>query len=96
MAKAPGVELKETDLSTIVSGDSLTIGAIVIWSKKGPFEERVLVTSTKRFRELFGNEEPGEDGLVGPYQSILWLSNIEGHTAIVGINNCLYTVANIV
>lgn len=62
MAKAPGVELKETDLSTIVSGGSPTIGAIVIWSKKGPFEERTLVTSTKRFRELFGNEEPGMYG----------------------------------
>ncbi|MBA7571759.1 hypothetical protein ES708_13527 [subsurface metagenome] len=45
---------------------------------------------------LGGDKELGEDGLVGLYQSILRVSDIEGYTAIVGINNCLNTVANVV
>ncbi|MBA7670677.1 hypothetical protein ES703_78823 [subsurface metagenome] len=43
-----------------------------------------------------GDEELGENSLVGLYQGILWLGDIEGYTALVGINNYFNTVANIV
>lgn len=67
MVKNAGTELRETDLSTIVAGPGATIGAAVIWSEKGPFEERFYATSTKRFREKFGAEAPG---LLGHYSVI--------------------------
>ena len=64
MAKNAGLDLRETDLSTIVTGPGGTFGAACIWSEKGPFEERFLATSTKQFREVFGAEKPG---LIGHY-----------------------------
>lgn len=66
MAKNAGLELKETDLSTIVTGPGGTFGALVIDSDKGPVG-RTLVTSTKQFRELYGSEAPGK---LGHYSAI--------------------------
>ncbi|GAH12812.1 unnamed protein product, partial [marine sediment metagenome] len=37
-------------------------------------------------------KELGEDSLVCPYQSILWVGDIQGDAAIVGINNCFNAV----
>jgi hypothetical protein len=62
MAKNAGLTLTEEDVSTIVSGPGQTIGAVVIRSKKGPLNSRFLATSTKRFREKYGDEEPGYYG----------------------------------
>lgn len=61
MAKNAGLELKETDLSTVVTGPGGTYGALVIESDKGPLT-RELMTSTKRFREKYGDEAPGKYG----------------------------------
>ncbi len=61
MAKNAGLELKETDLSTVVTGPGGTFGALVIESDKGPLT-RQLMTSTKRFREVYGAEAPGKYG----------------------------------
>lgn len=77
MAKNAGLALKETDISTVVTGPGGTVGAAVIWSKKGPFEERFFATSTKQFREVFGAEEPGMLGhysaLAALQQGPLWI-----------------------
>ncbi len=37
-----------------------------------------------------------EYSLIGLYQAVLRVSNIEGYTAVIGIDNRLDTVANIV
>lgn len=62
MVKNAGLDLRETDLSTVVTGLGDTVGAAVIWSEKGPFEERFFATSTKQFREKYGSEAPGFNG----------------------------------
>ncbi len=74
MAKRPGLDLRETDLSTIVRGGATSTGALVLWSKRGPFEERTLVGSTKEFRDKFGAEEPT---FFGHYTAISFLAQSE-------------------
>ena len=56
MAKhsSAGVYVKEYDLSQTVRAATLSIGAIVGSSRKGPVNQRTLITSTKQFLQTFG------------------------------------------
>jgi len=67
MAKAPGLDFREKDQSTVVLADGDTVGAVVFWAKKGPFQQRFLSDNTKLFRDTYGNEEPG---MYGHYTAI--------------------------
>lgn len=53
-----GVYVKELDLSQRVAAASISIGAIVGESDKGPVMERTLVTSVRQFIEIFGKPNP--------------------------------------
>ena len=50
---SPGVAVSEIDLTTIVPSVATTPGAVVIVSKWGPAEERILVESERTLLELF-------------------------------------------
>ena len=53
--------------------------------------------STNALRHLIkGEEEPGEDALVGPNQGILRVSDIEDDISIVGVDNRLHAVTDVV
>jgi hypothetical protein len=62
MAKAPGLDFEERDQSTVVVASGDTVGALVLWAKRGPFQQRFYATHTKLFRDTYGNEEPGMNG----------------------------------
>ncbi len=49
-----GVYVKEYDLSQTVRPATLSIGAVVGASRKGPVNERTLITSQKQFLQVFG------------------------------------------
>ena len=59
MAKAPGLDFKEKDQSTVVGGSSPKYAGCVFWSLRGRLNEVTLRTTTKKFRDHYGNEAPG-------------------------------------
>ena len=60
MAKhsSAGVYVREIDLSQTVRPATLSIGAIVGSSRRGPVGERTLITSIKQFLQVFGPPDP--------------------------------------
>jgi len=67
MAKAPGLDFEEKDQSTVVVASGDTVGALVLWAKRGPFKQRFYATHTKLFRNTYGSEEPG---MLGHYTAL--------------------------
>jgi len=55
--KSAGVYSTEIDLSQIVKANGDMVGAIVSASKKGPVNQRVLITNTKDFINTFGQPD---------------------------------------
>lgn len=54
---SPNVYYKETDLSQRVQGFATSVCAVVGASNKGTVGERVLVSNTKQFLDIFGNPD---------------------------------------
>lgn len=63
MAKLAGTELRENDQPAVVSRDSVERGAVIFYSEKGELNAAQLITTTKQFREEYGNPVPGRDGM---------------------------------
>jgi phage tail sheath protein FI len=55
---SPGVYTQEIDLSDRIAAVSSSIAAVVGASKKGPVNDRTLITSQKEFIEVFGIPDP--------------------------------------
>jgi len=74
--KTPNVYRFEKDLSEITTPAGTSIGAIVMSSRKGVVNERVLITNDKQLIDLFGTPIPdGED--VGIYAGMEYLKEAD-------------------
>lgn len=57
--RAPGVQIKEVDLSEVVRPVGTSVGALVGPTYKGPTNRRVLITGNSNFAEVFGKPVSG-------------------------------------
>lgn len=57
--RAPGVQIKEIDLSEVVTPVGTSVGALVGPTYKGPTNRRVLITGNSNFAEVFGKPISG-------------------------------------
>lgn len=57
--RAPGVQIKEVDLSEVVRPAGTSVGALVGPTYKGPTNRRVLITGNSNFAEVFGTPVSG-------------------------------------
>lgn len=57
--RAPGVQIKEIDLSEVVTPVGTSVGALVGPTYKGPTNRRVLITGNSNFAEAFGKPISG-------------------------------------
>lgn len=56
--QAPGVYLKEVDLSQRIDGAATSIGAVVFESKKGPLAPTLITGGRNQFLDLYGFPDP--------------------------------------
>ena len=57
--RAPGVQIREVDLSEVVRPAGTSVGALVGPTYKGPTNRRVLITGNSNFAEVFGTPVSG-------------------------------------
>lgn len=58
---APGIKVKEVDLSEVVSPAGTSTGAIVGKTNKGPVNTRIAISNDKQFLDVFGKPEATTD-----------------------------------
>ena len=71
--RAPGVSIKEVDISEVVAPAGTSVGALVGPAYKGPTNQKVLVTSNQDFINTFGTPTSGSSSEFHYYAALEFL-----------------------
>ena len=71
--RAPGVSIKEVDISEVVAPAGTSVGALVGPAYKGPTNQRILITSNQDFINTFGSPTSGTSAEFHYYAALEFL-----------------------